>query len=150
MDHTLSNISGASVGFAAKKGISALLKELFSEATGIPTDVEDLAKGAKNVITFGLDKSRLQHAFKHAKDFGVQGNQSDKALREFSNTIQEFVNKPNIQVIQGTFRGTEKVTHFFEPTTNLWVSRDQFGNFVAGWRLYPSQVNDLIISGNIR
>jgi hypothetical protein len=36
-------------------------------------------------------RSQLQHAFKHAEDFGVTGNASNKTLAAFSQAIQNHV-----------------------------------------------------------
>ncbi|MFM7858240.1 MAG: colicin D domain-containing protein, partial [Flammeovirgaceae bacterium] len=59
------------------------------------------------------------------------------------------INAAPIQ-INGTYRGTQSVTHYFDPNTNLWAAVDSNGEFVAGWKLYPSQVADLLGNGNVR
>jgi|GEM_PF-3687206 len=50
----------------------------------------------------------------------------------------------------GTFRGRVAVTHYYDPANNLWVIVDLSNIFVAGWKLYPSQVVDLLVRGNVK
>lgn len=41
------------------------------------------------------------------------------------------------------------MTHYFDPTTKLRVAFDLTNTFVAGWRLYPSQIIKLLTKGDI-
>ncbi|MFQ4142114.1 polymorphic toxin-type HINT domain-containing protein [Chlorogloeopsis sp. ULAP02] len=91
---------------------------------------------------------KLQHEFKHAGDFGITGNWNKTNGSEFQKVLQNHIdNAP--QQIPGTFRWKTSVTHYFDPSTNLWVAIDANDSFVAGWKLNPNQVNDLLTTGNI-
>jgi len=46
--------------------------------------------------------SSLQHAFKHASDFGVVGDASNKTLAAFSDAIQQHVGAVGTKAIKGT------------------------------------------------
>src|SRR5690606_5672679 len=83
-----------------------------------------LAKEGSTAI--GFSRPQLQHAFKHAADFGVSGNPSNKTLAEFSSAIQRHVDSSSTVAIQGTYRGAE-VTHFVDPGTGLNVMKDEIG-----------------------
>ena len=104
------------------------------------------AKGA--VEGLGFARSQLQHGFKHAKDFGVSGNASNKTLSEFSSAVQSHVNGAGTQVIQGTYRGNP-VTHHVDPSTGLNVIRDSSGNFLSGWKLSPEQLQNVVTRGKL-
>src|SRR5713101_102765 len=58
----------------------------------------------------GFTRPQLQHAFKHAGDFGVVGNPSNTTLAEFSSAMHNHVTAPGTRAMQGTYRG-EPVTH---------------------------------------
>ena len=91
----------------------------------------------------------LQHGFsRHASDFGVAGNWSEASGKLFIQAIEDHITAASI-VISGTFRGVLVVTHYFNPTTHLWVAFDQMNTFVAGWKLYPSQIVKLLTKGDI-
>jgi hypothetical protein len=94
-------------------------------------------------------KSQLQHAFKHAKDFGVVGNQSNKTLAEFTTAIQQHIADPGTRAIQGTYRGLNNVTHFVNPVTGLNVIRDEAGNFLSGWKLSAQQLQHVLTTGKL-
>jgi RHS repeat-associated protein len=93
-------------------------------------------------------KKQLQHGFKHAKDFGVSANQSNKALAEFSAAVQNHVDAPGTLVIQGTYHNIP-ATHFVDPTTGLNVIRDATGNFWSGWKLSPAQLHHVLTTGKL-
>lgn len=98
----------------------------------------------------GFGSRNLQHEFSsHAPDFGVTGNWNNANADAFRQAIQNHIATAP-QAILGTFRGTIPVTHYFDPATDLWVAVDQSNTFVAGWKLYPSQVVDLVTKGNVK
>lgn len=96
----------------------------------------------------GFTRPQLQHAFKHAGDFGVVGNPSNTTLVEFSSAIHNHVIAPGTQAIQGAYRG-EPVTHFVDPNTGLNVIRDASDNFLSGWKLNPKQLEHVLTRGNL-
>src|SRR5690606_28847775 len=82
---------------------------------------EDVASTTAEGI--GFARRQLQHAFKHAKDFGVNGTANNKTLAEFSSVIQGHITSSATRLIQGSYRG-QKVTHFVDPSSRLNVMRD--------------------------
>jgi len=106
----------------------------------------EAAKGA--VDGFGFTRSQLQHAFKHAKDFGVTGSANNRTLSEFSSVLQSHVDAAGTRVIQGTYRGNP-VTHHIDPATGLNVIRDSSGNFLSGWKLSPQQLQHVLTTGKL-
>jgi hypothetical protein len=97
-----------------------------------------------------FEPKKLQHGFtrEHAPDFGITGNWNKTNGEEFKKALQNHIdNAP--QQISGTYRWKTPVTHHFDPDTNLWVAVDVDDKFVAGWKLNPVQVNDLLTKGNI-
>ena len=101
----------------------------------------------RNPRRYGL--RNLQHEFSgHAPDFGITGpwNKANAAL--FRQAIEVHVSASSV-VTSGTFRGVIAVTHYFDSATKLWVAFDQTNTFVAGWKLYPSQIVKLLTKGDI-
>ena len=96
----------------------------------------------------GFTRSQLQHAFKHAKDFGVVGNQSNKTLSQFSSAIQAHIDDVGTQMIRGTYR-TMDATHYVNPSTRLNVIQDSSGEFLSGWRLSEKQLKHLLSDGSL-
>jgi len=98
----------------------------------------------------GFGSRSLQHEFSgHASDFGIDGHWNNANADRLKQAIQEHIANAPLQ-ISGTFRGTVSVTHCYNPSTNLWVAVDRSNTFVAGWKLYPSQVVDLLTRGDVK
>jgi len=85
---------------------------------------------AKKAIKFSM--TQLQKKFKHAPDFGVNSPWSKKAAEDFKAAIQTHINNSKTKAITGTYRGTQSVTHFYNPNTGLNVMRDSQRNFISG------------------
>lgn len=96
----------------------------------------------------GFTRPQLQHAFKHAEDFGVAGNANNKTLSQFSSALQVHVDAAGTRAIQGTYRGNP-VTHFVDSNTGLNVIRDSSGNFLSGWKLSPEQLQNVMTRGKL-
>jgi hypothetical protein len=79
-------------------------------------------------------EAQLQHAFKHAKDFGIIGPPSKKTLALFAVRIEAHVAASTTRAIKGFYRKSE-VTHFLDPTTGLNVIQDASGRFLSAWKL---------------
>lgn len=105
-----------------------------------------LAKEAVSSLGFG--RSQLQHAFKHAGDFGIAGNANNKTLDAFSTAIQNHVADVGTTAIQGTYRGAD-VTHFVNQSTGLNVMKDSSGNFLSGWKLSQQQLEHVLKDGKL-
>ena len=82
-------------------------------------------------------------------DFGITSNRNKANLDLFQNAIEQHIQNAPV-VKSGTYRGTQSVTHYFDPATNLWAAIDPNGNFVVGWELSTSQRYYLETVGNIQ
>ncbi len=104
---------------------------------------------AAKTITF--TEKQLQKKFaSHAADFGVDRTWGKGAAEEFQSALSAHVADPATNAISGTYRGTQDVTHFFNPNTGLNVMRDADGAFLSGWKLGPEQIENLLTHGNIQ
>ena len=97
-----------------------------------------------------ISPRRLQHAFKHAVDFGITGNWNLANAALLEKVIHDHVGGPTVQQISGTFRGTIAVVHYFDAGTNLNVMVDTNDEFVGGWKLSLVQRQHLLKSGNVQ
>jgi Colicin D len=89
---------------------------------------------------------QLQKKFKHASDFGVNGNYNTANRQLYLDALETHLDDPSTVAIQGTYRG-DPVTHYFNPNTDLNVIVDPAGNFVSAWKLGPAQVQNLLTTG---
>ncbi len=99
----------------------------------------------EETVTPGISYTRrsLQHAFKHAEDFGVSGSANNRSLKAFSSAIQKHIADANTLAVQGTYRG-QAVKHFVDREAGLNVIRDSSGNFLSGWKLSVKQIENVI------
>jgi Colicin D len=94
---------------------------------------------------------KLQHVFtKHAADFGVTGRWNQTNALRFEQTLHDHVNNPSMTVINGSYRGTKHVMHYYDPSTDLNVMVDPSNELESAWRLSPSQVHYLLTTGNVQ
>jgi len=132
-------IEGLSLGYAAK--YTAGLKTAAVAGRSAVARTE-----SSNVL---LNTSRqLQSKFKHAGDFGVMGNYSKANAGRFSSAINQHINAPGTQIIQGTYRNANNPVIFhLNPNTGLNVISTRSGQFITGSKLSPAQVNDVLTKG---
>ncbi|MDO8543894.1 MAG: colicin D domain-containing protein [Opitutaceae bacterium] len=105
------------------------------------------AEGASSQI-LRTSTQQLQSKFKHAADFGIQGNYNTANGAAFRSAINQHINSPGVQVIQGTYRGTP-VTHYVNPQTGLNVMSNSAGDFLSGWKLSPQQLQHVTTTGKL-
>jgi hypothetical protein len=99
----------------------------------------------------GFNARQLQSKFKHASDFGVPGNYNPQNAQAFQNALETHIQSPGTQQIVGTYRGTQNVIHYYDPSTGLNVMVDATTNdFISGWRLSPDQIINLLNHGNVQ
>ena len=91
---------------------------------------------------------QLQKKYKHAKDFGIEGDYSPANARKFNSAINKHINAPETKKILGTFKN-EPVMHFVDPRTGLNVITDRSGNFISGWKLNPIQLENILNHGGL-
>lgn len=131
----------------ARFAMSAALRAMFATSgrSSIAVGVATLLSRFTN-RAMGFSTKSLQHAFKHAPNFGVTGNWSTAAGQAFQQAIQNHVRNAGTLVIRGTYHKIP-VTHFFNPSTGLNVIRNANGGFQSGWRLNPKQIEYLLRTG---
>lgn len=105
----------------------------------------DAAKSSRILLR---TQAQLQSKFKHSADFGVSGNYTGARAAEFSRALHRHINATSTQVIEGTYRG-QRVTHFLDASSRLNVMQDASGNFVSGWQLSPTQLQNLLTHGGL-
>jgi hypothetical protein len=102
--------------------------------------------GTGRVINFP-DPRQLQHVFdKHARAFGFEGSWNRANAVQFQEMLRTHVNAANTQAIEGTYRNTVSVIHYYDSTTGLNVMVDRAGNLVSAWRLASDQIRYLLTS----
>ncbi len=90
----------------------------------------------------------LQSKFKHAADFGIEGNYSPENAKLFQQALEDHI--ANAQQITGTYRGAGPVTHYYNPATDLWVGVNGQDIFISGWKLGAKQIAHLLSHGNVQ
>jgi hypothetical protein len=132
----------------AVPALTAAMNSVNSAVTdGLANAVNDkLPIDPARAISF--DRPQLQHAFKHAQDFGILGNPNNDTLAQFQSALESQVTAAATSMIQGSYRGNP-VTHFLDPNTGLNVIRDAQGNFMSGWKLSAQQTAHVSSTGKL-
>jgi hypothetical protein len=91
---------------------------------------------------------QLQAKFKHASDFGVSGNYNKANAGKFSSAINQHINSTGVQTINGTYRG-QPVIHYLNPNTGLNVISSPTGQFISGWKLNSTQLQNVLQHGDL-
>jgi hypothetical protein len=63
--------------------------------------------------------------------------------------MEQHIADPATQVIQGTYRQTQVVTHYVNPNTGLNVMKDAAGNYLSGWKLNQMQLQNVLTRGSL-
>jgi hypothetical protein len=105
---------------------------------------DDIASAIK------FDPVQVQEKFKHAIDFGINGNYSLDNASRFVDAMKQHVNSAGTQVIQGTYRTTIQTINYFNQGTGLNVFTDTENNFISGWKLSVQQAYYLLQKGNLK
>ena len=140
------------IGSTALDGIGLLpIAGVLKNADEVAALVKGGAKNAGNAATLirEIPMNKLQHEFKHAIDFGIQGNWNKANGELFNNAIHRHVNNIS-NPVTGTYRGTLNVKHYYDPTTGVNVMVNTSGEFVGGWKLSSQQVSNLLRNGNVQ
>lgn len=99
-------------------------------------------------INFDYDQL-LSKFDKHAKDFGVTGTSTRANVEKFREAMERHIADPATQEIKGWFKQTQPVTHYVNPNTGLNVFKDAAGNYISGWKLNPTQLNNVLTRGSL-
>ena len=96
-----------------------------------------------------ISNHQIQAKFKHAERFGIIGNYNKQNVELYKQKIMEHIKDPETVAIAGTYRGTQKVVHYFNPKTEINVMKDTQGNYISGWKLKGQQLYHIKYTGNI-
>ena len=95
--------------------------------------------------------STLQKKYNsHAADFWITANYNLQNRKLFQDRLDMHVASESTIMIEWTHRTTQKVQHFYNKDTGINVMYELDGTFVSWWKLYPSQLNDLLNNKNVR
>ncbi|MDS0474450.1 colicin D domain-containing protein [Natrinema sp. 1APR25-10V2] len=95
-----------------------------------------------------LPDSQVQSKFKHADDFGVEGNWNTQNKRRYKDALSEHILNPDTEIIEGTYRG-RSVKHIYNSGTGNNVMLNSDGEFVSGWKLSKKQRQHLEETGDL-
>ncbi len=88
----------------------------------------------------------------HKTDFGLSDNDNlnNKNLDQFIGSVKKHLVDPDTQIIEGAYRTTKKVTHYYNPKTEINVMFDENGKFISGWKLRGKQLIHIKTTRNIQ
>jgi hypothetical protein len=136
-------------GKAIAKGFQRMGLDAPEQALrSIETGLLESSFSASRKMSF--NSNQLKAKFKHASDFGVTGNYNPANAAKFQSAIESFIGDANTSAFSGTYRNTMKGTHYYNSKTQNWIFKDSNGQFHTGWKLFPSQRQDLLINVNVR
>lgn len=84
------------------------------------------------------ETSKLQHEWKHASDFGIDGNWNKANASAYQNAIQNHINNAS-DIFKSTYRG-EQVYVYINQTSGLGAYVDMYGNYIGGWKFTAEQI----------
>lgn len=88
---------------------------------------------------------KLQHEYKHANDFGINGSCNKSKIKEYQQAIQNHINNAS-DIYISKYKGMD-IYVYYDKKTGLGSYVDLNGNYVAGWKLSERQVNFHIKNG---
>jgi len=124
-------------------GVATVGAKVVAKAGG---KVDEAVEVVERIVTFS-DK-QLQQKFKHAVDFGIDGNLNPQKMLEYKDVIARHINDPNVLRIQGSYRG-DSVVHYFNKKTGVNVMTKSSGEFISGWKLNEKQIENIISRGSL-
>lgn len=86
---------------------------------------------------------KLQKKFKHAIDFGIEGNFNKANAKLFQEAIINHVDSAT-DIYKSTYRGQDVYVHMKD---GLGVYTDLSGEFISGWKFTQEQINFHIKNG---
>ena len=82
--------------------------------------------------------AKLQHEYKHAIDFGVNGKWNKELGIKYQQAIQNHIDTAP-EIYKSTYRGQEVYVHF-NPETGIGTYVDMTGNYIGGWKFSDNQI----------
>ncbi|WP_244912788.1 colicin D domain-containing protein [Paenibacillus pasadenensis] len=81
---------------------------------------------------------KLQHEWKHAKNFGINGNSNKAGWASYQQAIEKHIQGAS-NVWKSKYRGND-VYVYYDKNTGLGAYTDLNGNYVGGWKFSDAQV----------
>jgi RHS repeat-associated protein len=86
-----------------------------------------------------ITSSKLQHEWKHASDFEIEGNWNKVNGDLYGKAIQNHINTAP-EVYKSTYRQNQDVYVYLNKETGVGVYTDLSGNYIGGWKFSPEQI----------
>ena len=91
-----------------------------------------------------INRKQIEKKYdRHARDFGVDKPRSKESFDEFEAAVRDFVQRPDLDRMPGTYRG-QSVYFNVDKNTGLFVMQKPNGEFLSGWRLNPDQLTNVL------
>ena len=93
-------------------------------------------------------RRQLQRKFKHAHEFGVDGNNNPGNQDAFRLAVLAHVDSPATQAVSDVWRddtGLFPVVSFVDPETSLNAMFKLNGAFISGWLLNPAALAQILL-----
>lgn len=91
---------------------------------------------------------QLQTKYKHAEDFGVDGNYNKGNAQKFREAVDNHIADPATKHIDGTYQGKPAILDY-NPNTGLVTVRSPSGDFISGWKASPAQARNIETRGSL-
>jgi hypothetical protein len=97
-----------------------------------------------------LKDEQVRAKYEHANVFGVPGKPCRPNFQLFKVKLVDHIIDPSTEVIEGTYRKTTEVFHFFNRSTelNVMVCKDD-NTFLSGWKLSTQQIKNVLERGSL-
>ena len=86
----------------------------------------------------------------HATDFWITDNYNLVNREKFKQALIKHSNDLWTEIKRGTYRTTQQVEHFYNVETWINVMYDLDWNFISWWKLWQSQIDNLLRNWNIQ
>jgi hypothetical protein len=115
---------------------------------GLETFEKQAATRDQELSSLSYPEKQLQAKFKHAKDFGIEGNWSKTAAKSYEEALEEFAKNPNNTMKAGTYRG-EPATFIYNEESKMCEILRPDGTYWSGWKLTDDQLEFMIKKGSL-
>lgn len=133
---------GSVVGAVVSGTVYGITKAIQSVASKVAA--KSAAKQAKLPST-KFQTSKLQHEWKHAKDFGIKCDWNKTNGLKYQRAIEKHL-KTATDVYKSTYRGSD-VYVYLNQETGVGAYVDMAGNYVGGWKFTAEQIAYHITNG---
>lgn len=114
----------------------------------VPSVVGKDVKTLTRAPEFRFSRNQLHSKYKHAPDFGLNGNCNPENLDRFERILEDFLSSRSTVHIKGTYRGDEGILNV-DPTTGLTGIQRVNGEFWSCWKLSADQLQIVLERGSL-